>query len=177
MASNTSKENKMGVMPVKRLIISMALPMMISMLVQALYNVVDSIFVARLGENALSAVTYAFPLQSLMIAVGSGTGVGMNALLSRSLGQKDQERADKTAMNGILLAIISALVFTVLASYGGQESIVICAASEQFRNDALQEQLNEKFPQYNITVMYMATGKAAAKIYAGGLTGAGVNNE
>ena len=77
MASNTSKENKMGVMPVKRLIISMALPMMISMLVQALYNVVDSIFVARLGENALSAVTYAFPLQSLMIAVGSGTGVGM----------------------------------------------------------------------------------------------------
>ena len=85
MASNTPKENKMGVMPVKQLIISMALPMMISMLVQALYNVVDSIFVARLGENALSAVTYAFPLQNLMIAVGSGTGVGMNALLSRSL--------------------------------------------------------------------------------------------
>ena len=83
MASNTPKENKMGVMPVKQLIISMALPMMISMLVQALYNVVDSIFVARLGENALSAVTYAFPLQNLMIAVGSGTGVGMNALLVR----------------------------------------------------------------------------------------------
>ena len=73
----------MGTMPVRQLIISMALPMMISMLVQALYNVVDSIFVARLGEYALSAVTYAFPLQSLMIAVGSGTGVGMNALLSR----------------------------------------------------------------------------------------------
>ena len=89
MAANTNpKENKMGVMPVKRLIISMALPMMISMLVQALYNVVDSIFVARLGEDALSAVTYAFPLQNLMIAVGSGTGVGMNALLSRSLGEK-----------------------------------------------------------------------------------------
>ena len=97
MASNTSKENKMGVMPVKRLIISMALPMMISMLVQALYNVVDSIFVARLGENALSAVTYAFPLQSLMIAVGSGTGVGMNALLSRSLGEKRFDKADSAA--------------------------------------------------------------------------------
>ena len=69
----------MGTMPVRKLIISMALPMMISMLVQALYNVVDSIFVARLGEDALSAVTYAFPLQNLMIAVGSGTGVGMNA--------------------------------------------------------------------------------------------------
>ena len=93
----TPKENKMGVMPVKRLIISMALPMMISMLVQALYNVVDSIFVARLGENALSAVTYAFPLQNLMIAVGSGTGVGMNALLSRSLGEKRFDRSDSAA--------------------------------------------------------------------------------
>ena len=80
-----AKENKMGVMPVKKLIISMALPMMISMLVQALYNVVDSIFVARLGEDALSAVTYAFPLQNLMIAVGSGTGVGMNALALRQV--------------------------------------------------------------------------------------------
>ena len=103
MASNTPKENKMGVMPVKKLIISMALPMMISMLVQALYNVVDSIFVARLGENALSAVTYAFPLQSLMIAVGSGTGVGMNALLSRSLGEKRYENSDAAANTGVLL--------------------------------------------------------------------------
>ena len=68
----------------------------------------------------------------------------------------------------VVLLLVITLVFTVLASYGGQESIVICAASEQFRNDALQEQLNEKFPQYNITVMYMATGKAAAKIYAEG---------
>ena len=79
------KENKMGTMPVKRLIISMSLPMMISMLVQALYNVVDSMFVARLNEQALTAVTMAFPMQNLMIAVGSGTGVGINALLSRSL--------------------------------------------------------------------------------------------
>ena len=80
------QENKMGVMPVKKLIITMSLPMMASMLVQALYNVVDSIFVAQLSENALTAVTLAFPLQSLMIAVSSGTGVGVNALLSKSLG-------------------------------------------------------------------------------------------
>ena len=79
------KENKMGVMPVKKLIITMSLPMMISMLVQALYNVVDSIYVARLSESALTAVTLAFPLQNLMIALGSGTGVGINALDRRSL--------------------------------------------------------------------------------------------
>ena len=77
-----SEENKMGVMPVNRLLIEMSLPMMISMLVQALYNVVDSIFVSRINENALTAVSLAFPIQSLMIAVGTGTGVGVNALLS-----------------------------------------------------------------------------------------------
>ena len=81
------KENKMGVMPVDRLLISMSLPMMISMLVQALYNIVDSIFVSRIDENALTAVSLAFPLQTLMIALGTGTGVGINALLSKSLGE------------------------------------------------------------------------------------------
>ena len=81
------KENKMGVMPVNRLLISMSLPMMISMLVQALYNIVDSIFVSRIDENALTAVSLAFPLQTLMIALGTGTGVGLNALLSKSLGE------------------------------------------------------------------------------------------
>ena len=86
--SEQRKENKMGVMPVKQLIISMSLPMMISMLVQALYNVVDSIFVAKISENALTAVTLAFPMQNLMIALASGTGVGINSLLSRSLGEK-----------------------------------------------------------------------------------------
>ena len=78
-------ENKMGVQPVGRLLLSMALPMMLSMIVQALYNVVDSIFVSRLSEAALTAVTLAFPIQSLMIAFGSGLGVGINALLSKSL--------------------------------------------------------------------------------------------
>ena len=125
MASNTSKENKMGVMPVKRLIISMALPMMISMLVQALYNVVDSIFVARLGENALSAVTYAFPLQSLMIAVGSGTGVGMNALLSRSLGEKRFDKADRAANTGIFLTFCSYIAFLLFSLFLSHWAIAV----------------------------------------------------
>ena len=81
-------ENKMGVMPVGKLLISMSLPIMISMLVQALYNVVDSMFVAQINENALTAVSLAFPIQNLMIAVSTGTGVGINALLSRSLGAR-----------------------------------------------------------------------------------------
>ena len=81
--------HKMGTMPVGRLVLNMSLPMMISMLVQALYNIVDSVFVAMLSENALTAVSMAFPLQTLLIAVGAGTGVGMNALLSKSLGEKN----------------------------------------------------------------------------------------
>ena len=105
------QENKMGVMPVKKLIISMSLPMMVSMLVQALYNIVDSIFVSQINEQALTAVSLAFPLQSMMIAVGSGTGVGINALLSRSLGEKRFDRADEAANNGLLLMAFSALAF------------------------------------------------------------------
>ena len=125
MASNTPKENKMGVMPVKQLIISMALPMMISMLVQALYNVVDSIFVARLGENALSAVTYAFPLQNLMIAVGSGTGVGMNALLSRSLGEKRFDKSDAAANMGVFLTFCSFIAFLLFSIFGSHWALAV----------------------------------------------------
>ena len=91
--NETIQENKMGVMPVGRLLVSMSVPIMISMLVQALYNVVDSIFVAQISEDALNAVSLAFPMQNLMIAVATGTGVGMNALLSKSLGEKDMENA------------------------------------------------------------------------------------
>ena len=109
-----ANENKMGVMPVNRLLLNMAVPMIISMLVQALYNVVDSVFVAKLSEDALNAVSLAFPVQNLMISVAVGTGVGINALLSRSLGQKDQKLADQTALNGLFLALLSCLVFTVL---------------------------------------------------------------
>ncbi len=107
------QENKMGVMPIAPLLASMAVPMMISMLVQALYNIVDSIFVARLSQDALNAVSLAFPLQNLMIAVGGGTGVGMNALLSRSLGEKKQDVADKAASTGIFLTLCSGVIFGV----------------------------------------------------------------
>ncbi|WP_243111861.1 MATE family efflux transporter [Butyrivibrio sp. CB08] len=112
-----AKENRMGTQPVKQLIISMSLPMMISMLVQALYNVVDSIFVARVGEGALTAVTLAFPMQNLMIAVGSGTGVGINALLSRSLGEKRFDRSDSAANNGIFLTFLSFILFLIIGLF------------------------------------------------------------
>ena len=112
--STPQNENKMGVMPINKLLLNMAIPMMLSMLVQALYNVVDSIFVSRISEDALNAVGLAFPVQNLMIAVAVGTGVGINAQLSRSLGAKEQDRADATAMNGLFTAGISLLVFTLL---------------------------------------------------------------
>lgn len=111
------KENKMGVMPVKKLIITMSLPMMISMLVQALYNVVDSIFVAQLSEDALTAVTLAYPMQNMLIAVGSGTGVGINALLSRSLGEKRFDRSDAAANTGLLLTFCSFLLFLLVGLF------------------------------------------------------------
>ena len=108
------QENKMGVMPVNRLILTMSLPMILSMLVQALYNIVDSMFVSRLSENALTAVSLAFPAQNLMIAVATGTGVGVNAALSRSLGERNFDRANKIADHAVFLAIASYAVFAVL---------------------------------------------------------------
>ena len=111
---NTQSQNKMGKLPVGKLIIQISLPMMISMLVQALYNVVDSVFVAQISENALTAVSLAFPIQNLMISTAVGTGVGINALLSMRLGQHDEKAVSDTAMHGILLGILSTLIFVVL---------------------------------------------------------------
>lgn len=108
------QENKMGVLPVNRLLITMSLPMMASMLVQALYNIVDSIFVSRINENALTAVSLAFPLQILLIAIAGGTGVGVNAILSKALGEKDFERANKTAVNGVFLYLLSYILFLII---------------------------------------------------------------
>ena len=116
-AVEMTKENKMGVMPVNKLLVSMSLPMMISMLVQALYNIVDSIFVSRINENALTAVSLAFPLQTLMIALGAGTGVGINALLSKSLGEKDYEKANKSAANGVFLAAVNYVIFLLVGIF------------------------------------------------------------
>lgn len=107
-------ENKMGTMPIPKLLISMSLPVMLSMLVQAMYNIVDSLFVARINEYALTAVSLAFPVQNLMIAVASGTGVGINALLSRSLGEKNYKDASLYANNGVFLGFMSYLVFALI---------------------------------------------------------------
>ena len=101
--TGTSEQNKMGTAPVAPLLVSMSVPMIISMLVQALYNIIDSAFVAQFDENALMAVSLAFPIQILMIAVCSGTCVGINALLSRSLGEQKPEEARLAAVNGIFL--------------------------------------------------------------------------
>ncbi len=117
-AESQVKENKMGTMPVNRLLVSMALPMIISMLVQAMYNVVDSIFVSRICEDALTGVSLAFPAQNFMLAIASGTGVGMNALLSRSLGAKEQQTANKAAMHGLFLAACSYVVFLLFGIFG-----------------------------------------------------------
>ena len=113
-------ENKMGVQPIGKLIISMSVPMMISMLVLALYNIVDSIFVSRIGEDALTAVSLAFPIQNLMIAVSTGTGVGINAFVSKYLGAKEYEKANSIANNGIYLAIFSYIGFALFCGiFGG----------------------------------------------------------
>ena len=114
---NVIQENKMGVMPVNKLLLSMSVPMMLSMLVQALYNIVDSIFVARVSEDALTAVSLAFPLQTLMIALGGGMCVGVNALLSRALGEKNYERVNESAINGIFLSFLNFLVFLMVGLF------------------------------------------------------------
>ena len=114
------RENKMGTMPVGKLIINMSLPMVISMLVQALYNVVDSVFVSRISEQALTAVSLAFPAQNLMIGVATGTGVGVNALLSRALGEKNKGRVSKVAENGVFLALVGYALFLVFGLFGSR---------------------------------------------------------
>ncbi len=175
-AIQEKKENKMGTMPVNKLLINMSLPMMISMLVQALYNIVDSIFVSRIDENALTAVSMAFPIQSLMIAIGVGTGVGVNALLSRALGEKDYHKADKTAVNGIFLSAISYLVFLVVGifvtipfylsqtsdaqiiDYGKQYLTIICCCSFGMYTQFIFERLLQSTGRTFHTMITQGTG-------------------
>lgn len=131
-------ENKMGTMPTGRLLVSMSLPMIISMLVQALYNIVDSAFVSRVSEDALTAVSLAFPIQNLMIAIAAGTGVGINSLLSRSLGEKKQKAADRAAGNGILLGIFSALIFVIFGVFFSETYFRIQFSAKDFEENAAQ---------------------------------------
>ncbi len=170
------QENKMGVMPVNKLLLSMSLPIMISMLVQALYNIVDSIFVAKISENALTAVSLAFPIQSLMIATATGTGVGVNAILSKSLGEKNFEKASKTAANGVFLAVLSYLLFVVVGiaatvpfyqsqtgdeeilGYGIQYLTIVCVASIGIFAQIIFERLLQSTGKTIYTMITQGTG-------------------
>lgn len=176
MEETRMQENKMGVLPVNRLLVTMSLPMMISMLVQALYNIVDSIFVARIEEKALTAVSLAFPIQTLMIAVGVGTSVGINALLSRFLGEKEFEKADDVAKNGIFLALLGYLLFlligifgvrwfygsqtddAVINAYGVEYLTIICVASLGVFMQATYEKLLQSTGKTFYTMITQGTG-------------------
>lgn len=114
---DSKKQNKMGVMPIGKLVFTMSLPLMASLLVQSLYNIVDGIYVARLSEKALTATSLAYPIQILMVAASVGTGVGVNALISRLLGAKKNEEANKIATIGLILALICTLIFTVFGIF------------------------------------------------------------
>lgn len=171
------RENKMGVMPVKKLVITMALPMMVSMLAQALYNVVDSIFVSKVCEDALTAVSLAFPAQNLMIGVATGTGVGVNALLSRSLGEKNYEKANKIASQGLLLAICSSVFFLLFGlfgtklffatqvstdspiySYGVDYLSIVCAASVGVFGQVMMERLLQSVGKTTLSMVTQLVG-------------------
>ncbi len=176
MEETTVRENKMGVMPVNRLLISMSLPMMISMLVQALYNIVDSVFVSRIDENALTAVSLAFPLQTLMIALGTGTGVGVNALLSKSLGEKDYDKANKAAVNGVFLSAVSYVLFLLvglfavgpfyhtqtsdatITAYGKQYLTIVCCFSFGMYTQFIFERLLQSTGKTIYTMITQGTG-------------------
>ena len=170
----------MGTQPVGRLMISMSLPIMVSMLVQALYNIVDSVFVAKLDQDALTAVSLAFPIQTLMIALGAGTGVGINALLSRSLGEKEFDRANKAANNGLFLAFVNFLIFVVVgltvtdAFYRAQtDSSVIQSYGKDYLYIVTVASLG-LFMQMTLEKLLQSTGKTIYSMYTQGL-GAIVN--
>lgn len=116
--SNTLQENKMGVMPIGKLLLNMALPMIISMLVQALYNIVDSVYVSQVSESAVTALSLAFPVQNMQIGFAVGTGVGINSILSQNLGRRDAEAVNRTAGNGLLLMLINAAIFLIFGIFG-----------------------------------------------------------
>ena len=177
-AKETPPENIMGTLPIPKVLMSVSLPMMVSMLVLSLYNVVDSIFVGMISENALAAVSLAFPVQILVIAVSGGTGVGVNAVLSRALGEKNFKKADKAAMNGLLLALLSSLVFVVIGltcvkpfyagqtagadpeiyTYGVQYLTTLCVCSTAIFTQAMLERLLQSTGRSIYTMITQAAG-------------------
>ena len=142
-------ENKLGVMPIKKLIWNMSLPIIISMLVQALYNIVDSVFVSWVSEASLTAVSLAFPAQNLMISLAAGTAVGVNALMGRALGAKDQKRADTVAMNGLFLALVGFVLCAVLG---------LTLSDFYFRSQTDVEEIIQMGNQYLMIVMGASFG-------------------
>ena len=120
MSSKVLAENKMGVMPIGKLLFNMALPIIISMLVQALYNVVDSIYVSQISESAVTALALAFPIQNLQIGFAVGIGVGVNSILSQALGEKNQEKVNQAAGNGVLLALVASVLFMLFGAFGSR---------------------------------------------------------
>ncbi len=170
------KENKMGVMPENKLLLSMSLPMMVSMLVQALYNIVDSIFVSRISEDALTAVSLAFPVQSFMIAVGVGTAVGVNALLSKTLGEKEYGKAQIVADNAVFLAAVCYIVFCMVGilavepfyltqttdaeilEYGKQYLTIVCVVSVGIFMQTMFERLLQSTGKTFYTMITQGTG-------------------
>lgn len=174
------KENKMGTMPVNRLLLSMAVPMMISMLVQALYNVVDSIFVAKYSAACMTAISLVFPLQTLMIAAGSGLGVGMNAILSRNLGAKNQEGVNKTAFNGIAIYLICYVIFLLVGLFVAEPFMRAQASSEEIAEaGTVYLQIVcccsiGMFAQFCFERMLQATGKTIYSMFTQ-MTGAIIN--
>ena len=166
-----TRENKMGTMPENKLLISMAVPMMLSMLVQALYNVVDSIFVAKISEDALTAVSLAFPVQNLLIALGTGTGVGINALLSKSLGEKNQKLANKVAHNGILLMLFSAIACALFGIFGSRwffttqtDDLVLIEYGTQYLTIVMSCSFGI-FGQFITERLLQATGRTTLSMY------------
>ncbi len=171
------EENKMGVMPVNKLLLTMSIPMMASMLVQSLYNIVDSIFVAKLSEDALTAVSLAFPVQVLCMAVGGGTGVGINAVLSKALGEKNKEAVNKSATNGIFLMMLSSVLFFLIGlflvkpfyymqgtespaitEYGIQYLTIVCCCSFGIFTQVTFERLLQSTGKTVLSMITQATG-------------------
>ena len=160
-----TKENKMGIMPIPKLLFSMSVPMMLSMIVQSVYNIVDSMFVAHINENALTALSLVFPFQIFMIGISVGTGVGVNALLSRSLGEKNQKNANLAAKNGIFLAVVFSIVFAIVGILFGKQFILAQTSDPQIVKYSL-EYLNVitifsfgTFMQMMFERLLQATGK------------------
>ena len=130
------KENKMGILPMGRLLLGMALPMALSMLVQAFYNVVDSVFVSRISDAnnyAFTAVSLAFPVQNIMIGIATGVAVGVNALLSRALGEKNQEEVNSSALNGLVLSACGMLLCVLFGIFGAEPYMRSLTRSEERR--------------------------------------------